>query len=623
MKKQKIALLISSIIIGLFFITNTFAQQDFQNIEDYSALEEVNDTENIEFIDLMDVTMVVNPDSTVRVTETIEYDFGTKERHGIYRIIPLTNGVGTFDRLDIKDINVVDENGEEYQFSVNTPDNLPGKKTLKIKVGDPDNTITGQHTYIISYTAYNLLGYFDDRTEVYWNVTGNDWEVPILFAEAHIVLPKNIDKPYLKTTSYCGDFGSSKSCGENTISYEYNDSSTQINFISTNEIDNNPLYLGQGMTVAVGFPNGLVYTPSTMDKVARFFKSYWPFLFPFLITFFWFRKSIAYFIRRRSFYRNNTIIPEYDPGDMDPLEAAGILDGGIENKHLSAQIIYLATQGYLVIKNVDDEYVFEGTKKNADKLPGYTKSLLEGIVDKNESELTNDFYSTVTSIILKTMSSLRDRGYTDMSKISFGRPPSRMRGFPAIFLSLFLALNPGVFIWLLIGRPAGIVFSGSCILIGLVHFIVKISRNRLTDKGLEAERVLLGLKRYISVAEEERIKFHNAPEKNPELFEKLLPYAMIFGLEKKWAKEFENIYTSAPGWYPSFSGQVFSTALLVSSLKDFSASTTSSLFSSSLSYSYGGGGSSGSSFGSSGSSSGSSGGGSSGGGGGGGGGGSW
>jgi hypothetical protein len=53
---------------------------------------------------------------------------------------------------------------------------------------------------------------------------------------------------------------------------------------------------------------------------------------------------------------------------------------------------------------------------------------------------------------------------------------------------------------------------------------------------------------YIDTAEDEKIKFHNDPEKYKGVFEKLLPYAMIFNLEKKWAKVFEDfIYSHHSG----------------------------------------------------------------------------
>jgi uncharacterized membrane protein len=74
---------------------------------------------------------------------------------------------------------------------------------------------------------------------------------------------------------------------------------------------------------------------------------------------------------------------------------------------------------------------------------------------------------------------------------------------------------------------------------------------RRTKKGAIALEQILGLQLYLETAEKDRINFHNAPEKNPERFEKLLPYAMALGVEKAWAKQFEGIYNESPQWYES------------------------------------------------------------------------
>lgn len=126
-----------------------------------------------------------------------------------------------------------------------------------------------------------------------------------------------------------------------------------------------------------------------------------------------------------------------------------------------------------------------------------------------------------------------------------------------------------------------------------------------TEHGVAIKEHLLGLKLYLKVAEKDRLAFHNAPEKMPEVFEKLLPYAMVFGVDKAWAKEFESIYTTPPSWYEGSQTGHFSAIAFTSSLSSFSSLTSSALSSTP------------------GGSSGSGGGGSSGGGGGGGGGGSW
>ena len=131
----------------------------------------------------------------------------------------------------------------------------------------------------------------------------------------------------------------------------------------------------------------------------------------------------------------------------------------------------------------------------------------------------------------------------------------------------------------------------------------------MSKRGVLAKENILGLREYIRVAEADRIKFHDAPEKNPQLFEKLLPYAMVFKLENKWAEEFKDIYINPPDWYSSPTGSSFNSMLFVSSLNSFTSSANSAIISASRGAAGGGSGFGGGGF--------------SGGGGGGGGGGSW
>lgn len=145
---------------------------------------------------------------------------------------------------------------------------------------------------------------------------------------------------------------------------------------------------------------------------------------------------------------------------------------------------------------------------------------------------------------------------------------------------------------------------------------------RLTNKGLALRRYLEGLKYYITVAESERINMLLGPDgaqKNAELhidardnrqrvvlYERLLPYAILFGQEKNWSKQLGAYYDETdqqPTWYRGSTS--FNAATFGAAMSTFTSATAT----------YGGGSSS--------SSGGSSGGGSSGGGGGGGGGGGW
>src|SRR6185436_19560328 len=78
-----------------------------------------------------------------------------------------------------------------------------------------------------------------------------------------------------------------------------------------------------------------------------------------------------------------------------------------------------------------------------------------------------------------------------------------------------------------------------------------------TEKGVAAKEHILGLKEYLQIAEKDRLEFHNAPEKKPEVFETLLPYAMVLGVANIWAKEFEGIYNEPPSWYSGPSSTAF------------------------------------------------------------------
>ena len=112
----------------------------------------------------------------------------------------------------------------------------------------------------------------------------------------------------------------------------------------------------------------------------------------------------------------------------------------------------------------------------------------------------------------------------------------------SLFLSLFFAVNPGVFIWLILGWQIGYIWSVSCILFGIVGIFDK-GRYRLeyTENGYKARLHTMGLYEYIKIAEKDKIIFDSNPEKTLEIAEKLLPYAIVFGMEKKWIKYLNDI----------------------------------------------------------------------------------
>ncbi|MBL8030885.1 MAG: DUF2207 domain-containing protein, partial [Candidatus Doudnabacteria bacterium] len=163
-----------------------------------------------ESIKSFDVSIKVSKEGVVSFQEKIIYDFGPGLRHGIFRDIPVKysrNG-GSYN-LRLNNISVTDQNGQPYEFSVSTSG---GKK--HIKIGDPEVTVTGEQVYVINYETNKAINFLDERDELYWNVTGNEWQVPILKTSATFVLSNDTNADSVEKFCFSGVLGSQNHCDE-------------------------------------------------------------------------------------------------------------------------------------------------------------------------------------------------------------------------------------------------------------------------------------------------------------------------------------------------------------------------------------------------------------------------
>jgi uncharacterized membrane protein YgcG len=97
---------------------------------------------------------------------------------------------------------------------------------------------------------------------------------------------------------------------------------------------------------------------------------------------------------------------------------------------------------------------------------------------------------------------------------------------------------------------SGFVVPGAAfgILAGLFHFLMAAP----TKAGRLLMDQVEGFELYMRTAEEDRLDILNPPEHTPELFEKLLPYAVALGVSHQWAAKFATVLaatTAAPSWY--------------------------------------------------------------------------
>lgn len=541
----------------------------------------------IEQINNFDATIQIRQDATIEVSEKIEYDFGTAQKHGIFRDVPIKyKARGGNYSLRISDISVTDEKGTAYKFTTSySGDNI------QIKIGDQNVEITGKHIYIINYTIKRAINYFSDHDELYWNITGNEWPVPIGSTSAKIILPQKNDSQNIQVDCFAGPFGGTQKC--NSILKGLG----QADSVSFSE---NQLSTGEGLTVVIGIPKGIIKQPSALELALDTAKDNGIVALPIFVLVICF---YLWYTRGRDPAGRGIIIAQYDPPDnLTPAEVGVIADEQAQSKDISAAIIHLAVRGYIKIIQTEEkilfisskDYTLQKLKSEEDLIEPFEKNLMQSLFKSPHKEqvkfydLRNEFYKDFEKIKNMVYSSVVDKGY-------FQKNPQKIRkiytmlGGALILISIFGA----IFLWIIFGF-IGVV---SMAITGVIVVIFGYLMPARTKKGVLAKEHILGLKLYMSVAEKRRIEFHNAPEKNPAVFEKLLPYAIALGVEKEWAKQFEGIYMEQPGWYHGTSGAVFNAAIFATSMSNFSNTAGTTMASSTSGGSGFGGGGSGGGFG--------------------------
>ena len=522
----------------------------------------------------------INRDGTIDVREDIEYDFQYAERHGIYRDIPYNYDFGYKRysiKLDVKD--VTDFNGSPYKYEVSS-----GGGYIHIRIGDPDKTVTGVHGYSIQYTVRGAIAFFEDHDELYWNVTGNEWRVPIMRASASVAFDGETSEG-VKAECYTGAGGSpAQDCN-------YKITPGKVNFLATNS-----LWAGQGLTLVAGLPKGLIEEPSPMTKAIWFLSDNWYFGLPFL-TFF----VVAYIwsTRGRDPGGRGVITVMYEPPkDLTPAEAGTLVDERADILDITSTIIDLAVRGYLRIEEIESTKFFFFADRDYRLIK--TKEPGPGELKAHEEKVFSGIFKGKEKVLV---SALRDKFYTEL-------PPIKKALYGELVGKKYFPADPekvkGIYKWIgiIILILSFILFSNlllkiSISLSGLIILVSSRYMPRKTREGTLLNKELLGFREFIDRAEKDRIE--TLAKNDPTLFDRVLPFALVFGLEDKWANAFRDMYREPPSWYssPNYKNS-FSPNMFVSDLGRSLGVMNSSLSSTprkSGGSGLGGGGSSGGGFG--------------------------
>ncbi len=519
------------------------------------------------------VEIKINKDGTTDVKETIVYDFGNLERHGFFREIPFIkkNEQGKKFALEFKNFSVVDEKGKPYPFNQSKKG-----ENIRLKIGDPNKTITGVNTYTLSYKVIGALTYFSDHDELYWNITGNDWPVSINSVTATVYLPEKTEEKNLRTKCFTGGFGSTLSECQVYIEKD----GEKIIFQATRSLS-----LKEGLTVVVGFPKGLV---SVLEP--KEYKSFWETLIGKLIilllgflALIWYLVLPIYIIYRWFKYGRDpkpTDLGEvrawFDPPKtpdgkrfLTPAEVGVLGDERVDLKDISATIVDLARRDYLRIeeRKKGEFWLVENKKQQKNQLLPFERLLLDQFF-KNSTEI-----NLKKTYLYDEVEKVKEAIYNEAVKVGFfSKNPywvrMKMKG-----LTLFSFITGNVFL-----------------------FIVALTFGRhlpqKTVEGVKAKLVAFSLRNFLK-SQKTQLTFQADRQM---LFERLLPYAIVFGVEKIWAKRFEDLGVPLIKWYSSYSSFSNSTDFVDSlnaSFSGFQQAAGSTVSSSGFSSGFSGGSSGG------------------------------
>ena len=528
--------------------------------------------------------------STLRTVETITAVFPeTDQNHGLERVfVREYNDHPT--HLTVT--SVVDQDGRALPYHWQDD---------ALRIGEKDTYVHGSQTYVITYTHRDVTRFYADtgRDEFYWDVIGTNWQVPIANARVTLTLDQSIVGAHSNEAQcYVGISGDTTSCD-----IAVDTAAPQLTYrASADNLGN-----GRGMTVALGFTKGTFaeYSMSLWERLVMTWAALQgataaigTALVAWIIV-----KWNALTTRRKEL---GTIVPEYLPPKNASVTTSARV-GNYTTSVMTAQLLDLAVRHYVKIYEVKEKSLFAAAE--------YEIEIVKAIDDLRweEKELLRDTFGELPTTVgqrinLKTLKN--NTAYfkrtlnndTDLDKLIKGEyglkhEDEMIKKWLRRVAKIILVI-------------AVVLLSFGLAIAAFVAFIMSMIAIRLTDDGLALTRYLKGLKMYIGVAEAERLKMLQSPEGAAKiasvakgtdqaqlikLYERVLPYAVLFNQEKEWNKQLGSYYETSgiqPDWYVGRTG-AFNAAAFSSGMSGLSSASNSASSASSSSGGSSGGGSSG------------------------------
>ena len=515
--------------------------------------------------------------STLAATWRITANFPPNQNHGIAPIF-VRNYDGHSTSFSIK--SVTDERGASLKHSWNGNE---------LRIGDKDTYVRGEKTYIIKFTQRDVTKHYKDtgRDEFYWDVIGNEWRVPMENVRVSMKIDRSLQAVQRgELFCYVGRYGSTKRCN---VSGDKGETVTNVSRLNRRE----------GVTMAVGFNSGTFagYQESLIERLIKIWAMVQiPASILAVVLMIW--CSWRY---RRLFGRKNElkpIPPEYlPPNQASLLTSAYILKKYdalmVKGSAKVAQLLDLAVRHYIKLYEVKKASFLRSAQYEIEII----KDLKE--LRPEESEVVRDMFGSSMPNpgqrlnLKKLQNSMSyaartrddDRNLKNLVCGKYGlceQKPANKRAVQR------WALEIGIIGVLLL----------SPLLLAVAAMLFSLSFGwSLTDEGLVLRRYLSGLKMYIGAAETERLRMLQSPEgaekvkidtayekQLVKLYERVLPYAVLFGQEKEWSAQLGKYYEQVgeqPDWYSgqgafnaaAFAAGMNSLSSVASSASDYSSTS--------------------------------------------------
>jgi uncharacterized membrane protein YgcG len=490
-------------------------------------------------------TISIAADGTALVSEKITLAFAG-QWHGIHRTIPVEypGPQGTNYTLFLKILSVTDENGNKLKY-----DSTKSGTSRDLKIYIPD-AVDATRIVNIDYSVRNSVRFFDSNNdnyaEFYWNVTGNDWPVPIDHVSAFVTFPENAVGG-LRAQAFTGAYGSKESEASADVK------GSDVLFETTRALP-----MRGGLTIDIYIPQGVLKPPSALAKLFWFLGSN-PILFLPLLTF------VVMFGLWYSVGRDPdpgvSVAPQYEPPKgMCPAEAGTLLDDTIHPRDITSTIVDLAVRGYLKIEKTEErlasflvlhtDYLLTLLKPREQWGPDLTshervmlENMFLGGPETRLSSLKNRFYTVIPIVREDIMSALKSKGIYTLD-------PESANGYSiaAAVAIAILVIAVQIMGWMNLFYSIPLVI-GSVLVSALIWWLFARQMTAKTVVGARTTIAVLGFQEFMNRVDADRIK-----QMPSDTFEKFLPFAMALGVEHHWAQAFDGIVKDPPRWFVSPAG---------------------------------------------------------------------